>query len=300
MALVESQVRGSNLKQLGAHRTGNGLTMAAVGVRGGLPQVGGFRLALKSDVFLVRTMSDAVASAGAGNLAAGEAGMSRVRAALEGSRELRFGSRTITPSVELGVRQDGGDAETGLGLETGFGIVYAEPRLSLMVDATLNLLVAHQDSRYKEWGFTGSVRFDPGLAGRGLSLTMMPSLGSASQGAGRLWAMQDMGGLVPYGTPFDMGGQFAADLGYGMAGPGGRGTGTPYAGVTQSGIGYCAIRYGWRWEMGQRFNLGVEGARQGGFSGAGALDGLGGGASDHGRLGSGASHSVQLRGGVSF
>ena len=67
MALVESQVRGSNLEQLGAHRTGNGLAMAAVGVRGGLPEVAGFALAVKSDAFLVRTMSDAVASQGTGN-----------------------------------------------------------------------------------------------------------------------------------------------------------------------------------------------------------------------------------------
>lgn len=36
----------------------------------------------------------------------------------------------------------------------------------------------------------------------------------------------------------------AADVGYGMTGPGGRGTGTPYAGLTQSGVGYRALRYG--------------------------------------------------------
>ena len=136
--------------------------------------------------------------------------MSRVRAALEGSRELRFaGGRTITPSVEVGVRQDGGDAETGLGLETGLGVVYAEPRLGLMLDAMVNLLMAHQDSRYKEWvqrlgalrprsGGTRAVTDDDAVAG------------SASQGAGRLWAMQDMGGLVPYGTPFDMVEAYAA------------------------------------------------------------------------------------------
>ena len=300
MALFESRGQGASLEEMGAYRTGSALSMTAAGVRGALPDAGGFQLAVKSDAFLVRTMSDAVTSAGAGNLAAGEAGVSRVRAALEGSRELRFaGGRTITPSVELGVRQDGGDAETGLGLETGFGVVYAEPRLGLMLDAMVNLLVAHQDSRYKEWGFSSSVRFDPGLAGRGLALTMMPSLGSASQGAGRLWAMQDMGGLTPYGTPFDMGGQFAADLGYGMAGPGGRGTGTPYAGVTQSGMGYRAMRYGWRWTVDQRFNVSVEGARQGGFSGL-----SGGGLLDGGlglrRLGGGSTHSVQLRGSVTF
>ena len=106
--------------------------------------------------------------------------------------------------------------------------------------------------------------------------------------------MQDMGGLVPYGaTPFDMGGQIAADIGYGMAGPGGRGTGTPYAGVMQSGAGYQAMRYGWRWTVDQRFNVSVEGAQQGGLSG------FSGGFNDGGlgRLGE-SSHSVQLRGGA--
>ena len=298
MALAESFVRDEGLEQAGAHRTGNGLTMMAAGVRGGLPEMGGFQLAVKSDAFLVRTVSDALSSLGGGNLAAAEAGVSRVRAALEGSRELRFArGRSITPSVELGVRQDGGDAETGTGLDTGFGVVYADPNFGLMVDATLSLLVAHQDSRYEEWGFTGSVRFDPGLAGRGLSLTMTPSFGMASQGADRLWAMQDMGGLVPHGAlPLDMGGQFAADVGYGMAGPGGRGTGTPYAGLTQSAVGYQAMRYGWRWAVDQRFNVGVEGARQAGFGGT--FDG-GYGAVGLGRSGD-AAHSVQVRGGVSF
>ena len=298
MALSESVVRTEGMEQAGAYRAGSGLSMLAAGVRGGLPEVGGFQLAVKSDAFLVRTVSDAVASRGAGNLAAAEAGVSRVRAAVEGSRELRFaGGRSITPAVELGVRQDGGDAETGMGLETGFGVVYADPNLGLMVDAMLNLLVAHQDSRYEEWGFTGSVRFDPGLAGRGLSLTMTPSFGMASQGADRLWAMQDMGGLVPHGAlPFDMGGQFAADVGYGMAGPGGGGTGTPYAGLTQSGMGYRAMRYGWRWTVDRRFNVGVEGARQAGFGGT--FDG-GYGTAGLSRNGD-AAHSVQVRGGVSF
>ena len=59
-----------------------------------------------------------------------------------------------------------------LGPETGLGIVYADPAFGLMVDATLHLLVAHQDSRYDECGFSGAVRFAPGAAGRGLSLNV--------------------------------------------------------------------------------------------------------------------------------
>ena len=299
MALIESHVHGQDLEQAGAYRTGNGLAMAAAGARGALPQVGGFALAVKSDAFLVRTTSDAVTAAASGNLAAGQAGASRLRAAVEGSRALQFAGRSLTPSVELGIRQDGGDAETGLGLETGFGVVYADPSLGLMVDATLSMLVAHQDSRYDEWGFSGSVRFDPGMAGRGLSLNLTPSFGAASQGADRLWAMQDMGGLMPYGAmPFDMGGQLAADIGYGMTGPGGRGTGTPYAGLTRSGMGHRAMRYGWRWEVGRRFNIGVEGARQGGFGGVTGMPQPALGGADVAPAGT--QHSLQVRGGVSF
>jgi len=69
--------------------------------------------------------------------------------------------------------------------------------------------------------------------------------------------------------------------------------------VSQSEWAYQAMRYGWRWEVGRRFNVDVEGALQGGFSSflgfsdGGLLDG------GFDRLG-GATHSVQLRGGVSF
>ena len=145
--------------------------------------------------------------------------------------------------VKICIRLDGGDAETGLGLETGFGLVFSHPGLGLMVAATLSMLVVHQNSRYDEWGFSGSVRFDPGLAGRGLSLNLTPSFGATAQGADRLWAVQDMSRLVPYGAvPVDRGGQLAADVGYGTTGPSRRGTGTPYAGLTRSGAGHRAMR----------------------------------------------------------
>lgn len=89
----------------------------------------------------------------------------------------------------------------------------------------------------------------------------------------------------------------AADVGYGMAGPGGRGTGTPYAGLVSSAMGYRALRYGCRWTVDRGFDAGVEGARQDGLGGM--LDHLGHGAADLGRRGD-ASHSVPVRGGVTF
>ena len=82
-----------------------------------------------------------------------------------------------------------------------------------------------------------------------------------------------------------------------MARPGGRGTGKPYAGLTQSGVGYRAPRYGWRWTLDQRFNVGGEGPRQDGLGNA--FGHLGNGPTGLGRTGEPAP-SVQVRGGVTF
>ena len=48
--------------------------------------------------------------------------------------------------------------------------------------------------------------------------------------------------------------------------------------------------YGYRWEVSPRFNVGVEGARTGGFGGLAGADGRG----------SGPAHSVQVRGQIGF
>ena len=55
--------------------------------------------------------------------------MSRLRLGLEGSRAFAAGpGAMLTPTLELGLRLDGGDAETGTGVEAGFGLQYADPR----------------------------------------------------------------------------------------------------------------------------------------------------------------------------
>ena len=106
--------------------------MGALGVRGVLLDGGhdGTTLAAKSDAFAVRTSTGAV-SGRAGNLEASRADVTRVRFALEGSRPVRLGeSAVLTPSLELGVRHDGGDAETGFGADLGAGLALSEPRRS--------------------------------------------------------------------------------------------------------------------------------------------------------------------------
>ncbi len=89
---------------------------------------GGLALALKTDAFFVRSESARVSTPGVGNLAAATGDASRLRAVLEGSRAFAVtGGGTLAPSLSLGLRHDGGDAETGSGVEFGAGLSWSAP-----------------------------------------------------------------------------------------------------------------------------------------------------------------------------
>ena len=109
-----------------ALESGLSMAMAAAGTRGelvGSRASGGFALAFKADALWVGTSVDGVDSA-AGRLSASDAAVTRIRTGIEGSRGFSIGGRmALTPSVEVGLRQDGGDAETGTGVDVGGGPV---------------------------------------------------------------------------------------------------------------------------------------------------------------------------------
>ena len=130
-------------------KTDISMRMGAVGARGELLQQdewGGFDLALKSDAFFVRMESEK-----APNSAATTADGSRVRLVLEGGRAFTLSeTATLRPSLELGLRHDGGDAETGAGLELGGGIAFGDAATGFSLEAKTRVLVAHADSDYEE------------------------------------------------------------------------------------------------------------------------------------------------------
>ena len=106
-----------------AIETEMGLMMGAVGVRGvalEAPAEGGLEVSVTSDAMAVRTSSEAARGSG-GNLAEARADVTRLRLGLEGTwRGIETqGGATLTPSLEVGVRRDAGDAETGFGLDAG-------------------------------------------------------------------------------------------------------------------------------------------------------------------------------------
>ena len=233
------------------------MRMGALGLRGEVvsPKApGGFAVNVKSDAFWVRMDSDAIASED-GNLHASQTDASRVRLVLEGSRAVELDEGTLTPSLELGVRHDGGDAETGTGLEAGAGLRYAAGALT--IGAQVRTLVAHEASGYEEWGVSGSVRLDPGASGRGLSLKLAPVWGAPSSGVEHLWSARDAGGLV--GTEdFEAGRRLEAELGYGIALSGTRGLLTPYTALSWRQGGARTHRTGARWQLARAAAVDLE------------------------------------------
>ena len=230
------------------------MTLGAVGGRGTLvpaPEGGGFALALKTDAFWVRTESDATEG-----MEGAEADATRLRVTLDASRAFALGAGTLTPSLEVGLRHDGGDAETGTGIELGGGLGYTDPDSGVSMEARARWLAAHESSGYEEWGVSGSVRIDPGARGRGLSLTLSPTVGNAASGTGTLWSAADARGLAP-GGEFEAARRLDAELGYGLALFGDRFTGTPNLGVALSDSGRD-YRLGWRLTSAVRGDPGFE------------------------------------------
>ena len=67
-----------------------------------------------------------------------------MRTALEGSRGFTLGGRlSLRPSVEVGLPRDGGDAETGAGMDVGGGLAFADTVTGLSLDVRVRTLVVH-------------------------------------------------------------------------------------------------------------------------------------------------------------
>ena len=211
-------------------RTDLSMRMGALGLRGEVvraEEAGDIELAVKADSMWVRTESDAARSSTGGNLEAASGDVSRVRVALEGSRAFATGSGGMfTPTLELGVRHDAGDAETGTGVEVAAGLRYVDLAQGLTVEGNVRGLLTHSDEGYEEWGASGSVRLDPGVSGRGVSLSIGSVWGAASGGVEQLWSTGTTSGLA-LEDEFKAEGRLQTELGYGLRPPVGHGVLTP-------------------------------------------------------------------------
>ena len=222
-------------------------SMAAAGARAVLMGAGGLEIALRSDFLWTETSSDGTAA-----LAEAVGTASRGRLMLEGAGQIQGLGGVVRPKVEGGVRYDGGDAETGQGFEVGGGLDWARGSLTLQVNG--RMLVAHADESYEEWGYSGSLVYEPGADGLGLQMRVGSSAGAAASGIRNLWALENASGLVRGGAvPFAQ--RFDAEVGYGI----GRGAlWYPYFVADDSG----QTRYGLKLSSGRRIGVGLEFGRR--------------------------------------
>ncbi len=219
-------------------------TMAAAGLRGDViasPAGGsGPALAVTSDALWARTSSDKTHE-----LATSESDVTRLRLGLEGSWRITTASGGhVTPKLELGMRHDGGDAETGFGVEVGGGLAWIDPRLGLALDLSGRTLIAHGSDDLEDQGFAASLAWDPGPStARGPSLTLRQDWGGAAQGGlDALFAPDPLADRAGSGQTTA---RWTAEAAYGFPAFSGRFTGSPHVGV---GLATGARDYtlGWR------------------------------------------------------
>ena len=216
----------------GAIRTDLDLAMAAVGLRGVVvqpPETGGIELAVRTDAMGVRTRSAAVRG-GSGNLAAATAEVTRLRLGLEGSRRFRLADGSmLTPSAGIGVRRDGGDAETGFGADIVAGVAWSHPKRGLGAELRGRALLAHEAKGFRRRGLAGSFSWHPGTGDRGPRLSLTQTLGVPAQGV----VEAPLGRTVLAGQPPNTPGnaprqrRLEARFGYRFAAFGDRFTSTP-------------------------------------------------------------------------
>ena len=223
--------------------TDTDMTMAAAGARGVVmeaPADGGLELAVKTDGLLLRISSDSARDGEGGNLAGADADVTRLRLGLEGTwRGVETGEGgALTPSFEVGLRHDGGDAETGFGVEAGGGLAWSDPKSGITADLKVRGLLAHEADGFRELGLSGSFGWDPQPGSdRGPSLTLTQTMGaSASGGVDALFNAGQPAGLAANPGSGSGAGvldarRFEAKLGYGIGAFGDRFTLTPEAGL---------------------------------------------------------------------
>ncbi len=229
--------------------------MVAAGVSGPLlssdEMIGGgtTNLSLKGEVAF--TWADVEGSATIENMSLSA---SRQRLILEGEHVQKLASgATFAPSLEFGLRNDGGDGETGSSIEAGGALRYEDAESGLTVVGRVRTLLSHSGD-YEETGVSGLLRIAPDASGRGLALAVEPAWGPTASGVQRLWESGVTAGALP-----DNRMRLNAEVGYGLGTAPGLGVVTPYAGLGLAGEGARSWRMGARWQLVPAASVSVEG-----------------------------------------
>ena len=175
------------------------------------------------------------------------------------------GGVSLEPSLELGVRYDGGEGDHRTNMELGAGLRLRGNRLTL--DGSVYALLGEDnlgDWDIREWGVRGLLRLQGGRYGEGLSFSLTPGYGAPERDAEALLWNEDANNhasnlLDTQGNHYrEYAMRLDTELGYGI--PAGQGMLTPY-GQMSLGDGQ-RYRLGLRWSRTELFELELEGERR--------------------------------------
>ena len=234
------------------------MAMGATGVRQPMTEVGGAQVALVGGAGYLSLATEE----GPAAIADLDVAVNRARLAVEAT----WTAGGLAPYVQVGGRYDGGDGQTGAGLETVAGVRYTSERLEF--EARGRWLATHAADGYAEYGGLARLAVKPQADGTGFRMAVAPRWGAA-EGAGLLGggaALLDGGALpglgvrgVPATTRALM---LESELGYGFGVFERHGVLTPYGGFAFTGNEMRQYRLGARMGMAQWLNLSLEGTRR--------------------------------------
>ena len=146
------------------------------------------------------------------------------------------------------MRHDGGDAETGFGLDVGGALGWSMPSRGLHAEVYGRGLLTHEADGFRDRGFAGTLAYDPRpQSDRGFSPTLRQAVGGSSTGGmDALLGRRTLEGLA--GTDNDLEGRhLELRVGYGVPALGGQFTATPELGL---GLSESARNYNVGWRLG--------------------------------------------------
>ena len=226
--------------------------MLAGGVRAMLCSWPCNELALRADVFTAQLETEASEDIAK---VRGEAHRARLMLEWVHTKQLSVG-RSLSLKLEGGGRFDGGDADRGAGVETGFRLGYLDANHGLDVALHGRTLVVHE-SDYRDWGLGVQASWDPGEKQRGFRASVTSSWGQDGGGRTTLWDNADAV-MRPAGMgAMGMGAQYRmeSEVAYGgLRVLGLRSPLTPYSRLRWTGYGR-ELAIGAQWSLPPRSKL---------------------------------------------
>ena len=154
------------------------MTMGATGMDGTLLDGGSDGLSLSSSADAL-FLSMHTSETGLSDLS--NSTVSGLRVGLEATRPFPLAhGASLTPSMEMGIRQDWGDAETGFGVDIRAGLFWTDPERGISGELKGRTLLIHAAEDYQNYGLALSFAWDPiPSSNRGPTLSVGSSLGAS-------------------------------------------------------------------------------------------------------------------------